>query len=60
MNIQNVLIQGFSFNRNALGGGPTRSGVFRRGGGVHIKSHFISEINYCRSTRVQSLVCHGR
>ena len=29
MIIQNALIGGFSFNRNALGGGPTRSGVFR-------------------------------
>ena len=39
MIIQNALIGGFSFNRNALGGGgPTRSGVFRMwgGGGVHI------------------------
>ena len=37
MIIQNALIGGFSFNQNALIGGPTRSGVFRMwGGGVHI------------------------
>ena len=51
MIIQNALIiGGFSFNRNALdggGGGPTMYQI--RGiqnVGVHIKSHFISEINY--------------
>ena len=50
MIIQNALIGGFSFNRNALGGGSYQiRGMQNVGGGgrVHIISHFISEINYC-------------
>ena len=98
MIIQNVLIGGFSFNRNALGGGVLpdqgysecgegggvtpmwreavlarvpnhdrreESHVGARGGGVHIKSHFISKINYCTClyqeyTSAKPCICHGR
>ena len=69
MIIQNALIGGFSFNRNALGGVSYQIRGIQNvgGGGVHIKCHFISEINYCTClsvcqeyTHVQSLVCHGR
>ena len=50
MIIQNALIGGFSFNQNALGGGVLPDQGYSEcgeGGGVHIKSHLISEINYC-------------
>ena len=48
MIIQNALIGGFSFNRNALGGGSYQiRGIQNVGGGGTYKSHFISEINYC-------------